>query len=27
MAATESNMLPLGTKAPYFQLYDTVSKD
>ena len=27
MAATESNMLALGTKAPYFQLYDTVSKD
>ena len=27
MAATESNMLPLGTKAPYFQLYDTISKD
>jgi len=27
MAAAESNMLPLGTKAPYFQLYDTISKD
>lgn len=27
MAAVESNMLPLGTKAPYFQLYDTVSKE
>ena len=27
MAAAESNMLPLGTKAPYFQLYDTVSKE
>lgn len=27
MAAVESNMLPLGTKAPYFQLFDTVSKD
>ena len=26
MAAVESNMLELGTKAPYFQLYDTVSK-
>ena len=27
MAAVESNMLALGTKAPYFQLYDTISKD
>jgi len=27
MAAVESNMLPLGTKAPYFQLYDTISKE
>ncbi len=27
MAATESNMLSLGTKAPYFQLYDVVGKD
>ena len=27
MAAVESNMLKLGTKAPYFQLYDTVSKE
>ena len=27
MAAAESNMLALGTKAPYFQLYDTISKD
>ncbi len=27
MAATESNMLALGTKAPYFQLYDTISKE
>jgi thiol-disulfide isomerase/thioredoxin len=25
MALTESNMLPLGTKAPYFELLDTVS--
>jgi len=25
MARTPSNMLPLGTKAPYFSLYDTVS--
>ncbi len=27
MAAVESNMLALGTKAPFFQLYDTISKD
>lgn len=27
MAAAESNMLALGTEAPYFQLYDTISKD
>lgn len=26
MAAAESNMLPLGIEAPYFSLYDTVSK-
>lgn len=25
MAATESNMMPLGTKAPYFNLPDTIS--
>lgn len=25
MAQTESNMLPLGTKAPYFKLRDTIS--
>lgn len=25
MARTPSNMLPLGTKAPYFKLYDTIS--
>ena len=25
MALTESNMLPIGTKAPYFELQDTVS--
>ncbi|TNJ44582.1 thioredoxin family protein [Tamlana fucoidanivorans] len=27
MARTPSNMLPLGTKAPYFNLQDTVSGD
>ncbi len=27
MAAAESNMLAIGTKAPYFQLYDTITKD
>lgn len=27
MAATESNMLALGIKAPYFQLFDTLSRD
>jgi thiol-disulfide isomerase/thioredoxin len=27
MAATESNMLELGTKAPYFQLFDTLSRE
>ncbi|MCQ0111910.1 Peroxiredoxin [Zhouia amylolytica] len=27
MANTESNMLPLGTKAPHFTLYDTVSEN
>ncbi len=27
MAAKESNMLPLGTEAPYFQLYDTIGKE
>lgn len=26
MARTPSNMLPLGTKAPHFSLYDTVSQ-
>ena len=26
MAAVESNMLPLGTKAPFFQLFDTRSQ-
>ena len=27
MANTPSNMLPLGTKAPYFKLFDTVTKN
>ncbi len=27
MAAKESNMLSLGTAAPYFQLYDTINKE
>lgn len=27
MAATESSMLALGTKAPYFQLFDTLSRE
>ncbi|WP_027136880.1 thioredoxin family protein [Gaetbulibacter saemankumensis] len=27
MANTPSNMLPLGTKAPYFELFDTVSQN
>ncbi len=27
MALTPSNMLPLGTKAPYFTLMDTITKD
>lgn len=27
MAATESKMMALGTQAPYFQLFDTISSD
>lgn len=27
MAATESTMMALGTQAPYFQLFDTLSSD